>query len=79
MNCIIGGRGTGKSTVLNIIECAFCLETDSIDKLRMISKHERIYIIFYLEGNNYILEFIPQIKNIEKEYYVNDIFIDNAF
>ncbi|MFN2745237.1 Spaf_1101 family AAA-like ATPase [Bacillus sp. z60-18] len=79
LNCIIGGRGTGKSTLLNMIECAFCLETDDFEKLKMISKHERIYIVFYLEGDNYVLEFIPQIKNKEEEYYIDDPFIKSSY
>lgn len=79
LNCIIGGRGAGKSTLLNMIECAFCLEIDDFEKLKMISKHERIYIAFYLEGYNYVLEFIPQVKNKEEEYYIDDPFLQSSY
>lgn len=64
LNCIIGGRGTGKSTLLNIIEVALTLECNDEELLKFISKHKIIYIIFYYNGVNYILRFLPQIKTL---------------
>lgn len=78
LNCIIGGRGTGKSTLLNMIECAFSLEIDDMDKLKVVSRHEKMHIVFTLNNIEYILEFVPQVKNLEKEYYVDNIFVDKA-
>ncbi|MFH0071191.1 Spaf_1101 family AAA-like ATPase, partial [Peribacillus sp. NPDC056705] len=68
LNCIIGGRGTGKSTILNIIEAVLTLEIDDIKTLEFISKHERIYVVFYYKENDYIIEFVPQVKDIRNEY-----------
>ncbi|MFC5527846.1 Spaf_1101 family AAA-like ATPase [Cohnella yongneupensis] len=62
LNCIIGGRGTGKSTLLNILELLFTLETDSEDKLRFISKNKYIIVLFVFNGNEYLLRFIPQVE-----------------
>lgn len=76
LNCIIGGRGTGKSTLLNIINISFNLEADN-DILEFICKNEQIFILFYFEGTDYILRFIPQIYGF---YYNGDIkYSSNAF
>ncbi|QMV44734.1 hypothetical protein FPL14_28895 [Cohnella cholangitidis] len=75
LNCIIGGRGTGKSTVLNTIETILTLETDNIDTLKFVSSHDMIYILFHLLGNDYIIQFIPQV-----EYHFSQLrFLDRAF
>ncbi|WP_052442116.1 Spaf_1101 family AAA-like ATPase [Mesobacillus selenatarsenatis] len=78
LNCIIGGRGTGKSTIINIIEVALTLEVNDIKKLEFISRHKKIYILFYYRENDYILEFVPQTKDLEREYYIDNIFLQNA-
>lgn len=62
LNCIIGGRGSGKSTILNIIEIIYSMECDDMELLEYVSRHERIYSIFMNNGNEYLLEFIPQVK-----------------
>jgi ABC-type lipoprotein export system ATPase subunit len=79
LNCIIGGRGTGKSTLLNIIETVLTLESDDIKKLEFISRHERIYILFYYKNCDYLIEFVPQKKDLDREYYTDNIFLEGAF
>lgn len=64
LNCIVGGRGTGKSTILNAIETAFTLDYTSKDNLKFISRHSDIYFIFFCDGVDYILRFIPQTNEI---------------
>ena len=78
LNCIIGGRGTGKSTLLNIIETMFSLECDDKRMLEFISKNRVIYSVFYLDGYDYILRLIPQTKDRTKYYYLDSIFMDNS-
>jgi hypothetical protein len=51
LNCIIGGRGTGKSTLINIINVCFNLEADS-DLLEFVCKNEQIFILFHYEGTD---------------------------
>lgn len=60
LNCIIGGKGTGKSTVLNVIETIFSQQTDDLNMLNFISQHKKIYSLFYIDDKEYLLEFIPQ-------------------
>lgn len=68
LNCIIGGKGTGKSTILNILETIYSQETDNIDILNYISQHRKIYSLFVKSNREYLLEFIPQL-NIRGSYY----------
>jgi ABC-type lipoprotein export system ATPase subunit len=63
LNCIIGGRGTGKSTILNLVTTAFNLEA-SAKTLKFISKHEQVFIVFRYEEHDYILRFTPQVESI---------------
>ncbi|AVR00340.1 hypothetical protein OBCHQ24_15455 [Oceanobacillus iheyensis] len=78
LNCLIGGRGVGKSTVLNILETAFTLEYNNKKYLKFISKHKVIFIVFFYKNNDYILEFLPQVG--EKSSYINeDFFLEKAF
>lgn len=65
LNCIIGGRGTGKSTILKIIEMAFTLNVDNLGILKVISKHDELYIVFCINNKEYILEIIPQVEYIK--------------
>ena len=46
LNCIIGGRGTGKSTILNLLEIIYSRETEDLEILNFISQHKRIYSVF---------------------------------
>ncbi|MDO6657345.1 Spaf_1101 family AAA-like ATPase [Anaerobacillus sp. 1_MG-2023] len=78
LNCLIGGRGVGKSTVLNILETAFTLEFSSIRYLQFISQHKVIFIVFFYKGNDYILRFLPQTG--QKSSYLDneEFFLKNA-
>lgn len=72
LNCIIGGRGTGKSTILKILDLLFSLEIDSKENLNFICKHGMIYVFFRLNHKEYILRFIPQVNekyDPNSEYY----------
>ncbi|CCU56913.1 Spaf_1101 family AAA-like ATPase [Bacillus subtilis] len=77
LNCIIGGRGVGKSTILSILETAFTLEVTNINQLEYISRHNLIYIVFNYKNMDYILNFIPQIT--ESGYSGNNYFLRKAF
>ncbi|MCW2278374.1 Spaf_1101 family AAA-like ATPase [Heliophilum fasciatum] len=72
LNCIIGGRGTGKSTLLNIIETILTLQCDNKKTLEFISKHELIYIVFHCDNCNYIYSFVPQVD--KNNYYLPKAF-----
>lgn len=65
LNCIIGGRGTGKSTILKLIELGFMLNVDNLGILKVISEHKEIYIVFCINNQDYILEIVPQVEYIK--------------
>ncbi|MCC9022106.1 Spaf_1101 family AAA-like ATPase [Bacillus nakamurai] len=81
LNCIIGGRGVGKSTILSILETAFTLEVSDINQLEYISRHNLIYIIFNYKNKDYILNFIPQITGSGysgKNYFLRKAFLETT-
>ena len=55
------GKGTGKSTILNLIELIYSRETDDFEFLNFISQHRRIYSLFIFNNEEYLLEFIPKV------------------
>jgi len=78
LNCIIGGRGTGKSTILNILDTAFTLESKDLNVLKLISQYEFIFIVFRLENKDYILRCLPQV-DLELDPSHPDFFLSKAF
>ncbi|HCW54089.1 MAG TPA: hypothetical protein DG753_10195 [Clostridium sp.] len=70
LNCIIGGRGTGKSTILNLIDIAMSKQCDNLDKLIFISKNKCVDFLIEVDNREFIINFIPQIKDIDKYYYL---------
>lgn len=77
LNCIIGGRGTGKSTILNILDIIFNQETDSLDKLKFTSLYEFIYVVFRANKKDYVIRFLPQV-NEHLDISRNDFFSDGS-
>lgn len=55
LNCIIGGRGTGKSTVLEVLEYALSQRCATKEKLDFICKHGNVYILYCHEGEEYLI------------------------
>lgn len=78
LNCIIGGRGTGKSTLLNIIDTIFSRTSPDKQQLKFISDHKYIAIVFTYQGCDYLVRFIPQLDP-NKAYYQRDFFLEKAF
>ncbi|WP_277585024.1 Spaf_1101 family AAA-like ATPase [Psychrobacillus antarcticus] len=78
LNCIIGGRGTGKSTIFNILDTIFTQETDSLAKLKFTSLYEFIYVVFRANHKDYVIRFVPQ-TNEHLDITRNDFFSDSAF
>ncbi|MGG2196567.1 Spaf_1101 family AAA-like ATPase [Paenibacillus sp.] len=79
LNCIIGGRGTGKSTLLSILEIIFTLETDSDKKLRFICKNKMIYVLFVYDDKEYMLRFIPQVEEAARYSSGRQFYSSKAF
>lgn len=70
LNCIIGGKGTGKSTILNIIDTIYSQKTEDIRILKFISLHNRIFSVFSINEDEYMIEFIPQVRRRGYDTYM---------
>ena len=62
LNCLIGGRGTGKSTVLEIIDFVMTQSVHNESLLDFICKHGNVYLLFQFDRDEYIVEFLSPIK-----------------
>ena len=69
LNCLIGGRGTGKSTVLQLIEYVFNQHCENDKKLEFICSHGAICILYYLNGKEYLLSMNMPQKSSSKHIY----------
>lgn len=78
LNCLIGGRGTGKSTVLEIIDFVMTQNARNEDLLDFICKHGNIYILFELDGNEYFVEYLNPSKDVDENImaYFEDVHTD---
>ena len=62
LNCLIGGRGAGKSTVLEILEYALAQRCDSARVLEFLCRHGNIYVLYNENGTEYMIEMRTAIK-----------------
>lgn len=56
LNCLIGGRGTGKSTILEVMEYVLSQRCTSKKKLEFICKHGNVWILYQHSGDEYLVE-----------------------
>lgn len=62
LNCFIGGRGTGKSTIINMIEVAFRQHFATEEIFETICAYPDIWVLFSMRGKDYLLWFTPPAK-----------------
>jgi len=79
LNCIIGGRGTGKSTLLNVLESVLSQDILDVDKLKFVCRHKLIHVVLHCHGHDYIVRFIPQTESFDSQYNSNASFLPKAF
>ena len=67
LNCLIGGRGTGKSTVLQMLD--YCLGQNVGDDkmLDFLCNHGNTYVLYYNHGTEYIIEMLLPHKENESD------------
>lgn len=84
LNCLIGGRGTGKSTVLELLEYILTQRCEDERKLNFICSHGNAWILYDYYGDEYLIEMRMPIKtnsddnilrcfgkNLSDRYYYN--------
>ena len=69
LNCLIGGRGTGKSTILDLIQFVLSQKADTKQKFEFLSQHSRVYILYEMSKKEYLVELnLPTQKDGEDIY-----------
>ena len=68
LNCLIGGRGTGKSTILQILDYALGMRVADEDALEFICAHGNIWILFAKGDVEYIIRMLLPKKQTEDDH-----------
>lgn len=67
LNCIIGGRGTGKSTILELLEYILSQKCEDNEKLDFLCSHGNMWILYEYEANEYLIQMRMPIKSYEDD------------
>ena len=62
LNCFIGGRGTGKSTILELIEYTLSQRCKSPETLDFLCAHGNVFILYEYCGTEYLIEMSMPVK-----------------
>lgn len=73
MNCLIGGRGSGKSTIINMISLLLGGQVTPDDSIEIICKHEYIYLMITKNEKEYFVVFTRPEKKYEGYTYIQNI------
>lgn len=66
LNCLIGGRGTGKSTALELLDYILGAHVDNENKLDFICKNGNAFVLFKDDSKEYLIEMaMPRKENKE--------------
>lgn len=68
LNCFIGGRGTGKSTVLQILDYSLGIRVDNERILDFLCKHGNVWILFCEKDKEYLIKMGMPIKEYSNEH-----------
>lgn len=63
LNCLIGGRGTGKSSVLEVLEYTLSQRCDSKEKLDFLCAHGNVFVLYHHGEDEYFVVLRPPKKN----------------
>jgi energy-coupling factor transporter ATP-binding protein EcfA2 len=55
LNCFIGGRGTGKSTILELLEYVFNQQCQDENMLGFICRHGNLWVLCEYKGREYLI------------------------
>lgn len=62
LNCFIGGRGTGKSTALELIEYVLSQRCKSREELQFLCAHGNTYLLYDYMGSEYLIKLSTPVK-----------------
>lgn len=55
LNCLIGGRGTGKSTIIELLEYSLSQRCKSAEMLEFITNHGNMWLLYQYNEEEYII------------------------
>lgn len=67
LSCLIGSRGTGKSTVLNIIDFVFTQRNVSYEDLLFLNRNKRITILLKNKNKRYFIKYLAPELDYSRE------------
>lgn len=62
MNCLIGGRGTGKSTVINLIDMLLGGNPSSVKTVEHICNHNEVFLLLRYNAKEYLVDLSQPVK-----------------
>lgn len=68
LNCIIGGRGTGKSTVLDILEYSLSQRCKKEETLDFLCRHGNVWVLIENDGKEYLIEQEMPVKDSPSDH-----------
>lgn len=72
LNCLIGGRGVGKSTVINIFDMVLSQRFKEINTYEVLSNYNEIWLLCKLEDTEYLILFAPLLKKYESDTHTKN-------
>ncbi len=71
LNCLIGGRGTGKSTLINTLIYVLSQQCSNEYILESICAHEYVMVLYCYKGEDYVIFFTSPPSEYNYDYVVN--------
>ena len=72
LNCLIGGRGVGKSTVINIFDIVLSQRFKEVNTYEALSNYNEIWLLCKLEDTEYLILFAPLLKKYESDTHTKN-------
>lgn len=70
LNCIIGGRGSGKTTILDCVSFVLSQHVQSMSQLRNICSQGNISLVLSMDGKEYFVLFRPAIEGVHDDAFL---------
>ncbi|AER65304.1 hypothetical protein HMPREF0539_0837 [Lacticaseibacillus rhamnosus LMS2-1] len=70
LNCVIGGRGTGKSTLLDCVSFVLSQHVRDLTQLKNICKQGKILLTLSVEGKIYYVAFNPAMDGVRDDAFM---------
>ena len=76
LNCIIGGRGTGKSSILQILEFVIRQHCPNKETLEFICNHKNVWVLVKYNDDEFMIHFSAPVKEYKDDqilkYFTDD-------